>query len=255
MANVRLVREADFENLWQIVQDGDIGLTTLPKDKASLEKRIKLSIHSQLNPPNQFNEVQYYLFVLEDTVTSKIMGTAGILAATGVDEPFYSYRMDSRGLIFCEDLQYRTELCTFFIHPKYRHLHLGRILSLTRLTFIKKNPERFCDEIIAELRGFSDENGISPVWEAIGKRFFNIPYNIADAMTLSHGKQYIRDNMPPHCIPFNLISKKVIKTLKQVHPNTKPALKILQDAGFEFSNYVDIFDGGPTLVLKRELIV
>ena len=33
----------------------------------------------------------------------------------------------------------------------------------------------------------------------------------------------------------------------QVHKNTVPARRLLEQEGFRFENYVDIFDGGPTL--------
>ena len=33
----------------------------------------------------------------------------------------------------------------------------------------------------------------------------------------------------------------------QVHPQTAPARAVLEKEGFRYCNYVDIFDGGPTL--------
>ncbi len=33
----------------------------------------------------------------------------------------------------------------------------------------------------------------------------------------------------------------------QVHPQTAPARAVLEKEGFRYRNYIDIFDGGPTL--------
>jgi len=44
-----------------------------------------------------------------------------------------------------------------------------------------------------------------------------------------------------------LLSEEAQAAIGQVHPKTRPALKLLQREGFSCRGYVDIFDAGPTV--------
>ena len=38
----------------------------------------------------------------------------------------------------------------------------------------------------------------------------------------------------------------------QPHPTGKPALRMLEEEGFYFDRYIDIFDGGPTVIADTD---
>lgn len=46
---------------------------------------------------------------------------------------------------------------------------------------------------------------------------------------------------------YPLLSQEAQDVIGQVHPQTAPARAVLEKEGFRYRNYIDIFDGGPTL--------
>ena len=73
-------------------QGGVIGITTLPNDIDLLKKRLAWSTASfkkNVTSPGH----DYYLFVLEDTESCRVVGTSAIEAQVGFDAPFYSYSL------------------------------------------------------------------------------------------------------------------------------------------------------------------
>jgi len=53
--------------------------------------------------------------------------------------------------------------------------------------------------------------------------------------------------MPKHPIYTDFLSDEARAVIGQVHPQTAPARAVLEKEGFRYRDYVDIFDGGPTL--------
>jgi arginine N-succinyltransferase len=70
----------------------------------------------------------------------------------------------------------------------------------------------------------------------------------ADKLSMITNKQFIHDLMPVHPVYVNMLSIEAKGVIGHAHNSTLPAMKILQREGFHRSNYVDIFDAGPTLV-------
>jgi arginine N-succinyltransferase len=58
--------------------------------------------------------------------------------------------------------------------------------------------------------------------------------------------------MPTCPIYVPLLPKTAQEVIGKVHENTKPALKLLEDEGFQFSGMVDIFEAGPLVQCKIE---
>ena len=54
--------------------------------------------------------------------------------------------------------------------------------SRGRLLFMAAHPERFADSVVTEIVGYSDENGESPFWDAIGRNFFDLNYSDAERL-------------------------------------------------------------------------
>lgn len=123
----RSARESDLDAIHQLAQSSGVGLTTFPKNKEILKKRLHLAAQSfkkELNEP----QYEYYLFVLENTKHKEIIGISGIEARIGYESPFYSYKISKRSnfchvlnirsdydvLNLVNDNQGRSELCTLF---------------------------------------------------------------------------------------------------------------------------------------------
>lgn len=53
--------------------------------------------------------------------------------------------------------------------------------------------------------------------------------------------------MPKHPLYIDFLSDEARAVIGEVHPQTAPARAVLEKEGFRYLNYVDIFDGGPTL--------
>ncbi|KTD00384.1 arginine N-succinyltransferase [Fluoribacter gormanii] len=251
---------ADLDAIHHLAEESGVGITTLSKDKEILAKRILWSSDSfkkNIEKPNN----EYYLFVLENPKSKKIIGVSGIESCTGHEAPFYSYKISKRTRIcrslnirsdyevlsLVNDNQGRSEICTLFLEPKYRKNKNGLLLSKARFLFIAQHPQRFASTVIAEMRGISDANGISPFWDNVGSHFFHMSFADADRLTLATDKQFIADLMPRNPIYIKLLSPEAQAVIGESHPSTQAAMKILLKEGFRYNKYVDIFDAGPTL--------
>lgn len=260
MMLLRTIRSSDFSSIEYLAQSSGVGMTTLAKDKALLEKRVQWSLDSyqkDLKKPDH----EYYLFVLEDLETNKIIGISGIESQVGYAVPFYSYKISKRTRI-CKSLNIRndyevlslvndhqgtSEICSLFLAPEYRKNNNGLLLSKARFLFMAEHPHRFAPTVIAELRGVSDEKGNSPFWDHVGAHFFHMPFSRADQLTLSTDKQFIADLMPRSPIYVQLLAQEAKAVIGLPHSSTVPAMNILLKEGFRYNNYVDIFDAGPTI--------
>lgn len=263
----RSVRKADLNAVYRLAKHSGIGMTTLPKDKEVLERRLEWACASFQKAVNQ-PVSEYYLFVLEDPATGKIIGTSAIEAAIGHDLPFYSYkvlkrtrisyslniRSDYEILSLVNDNQGRSEICTLFLEPEYRHNNNGLLLSRARFLFMAHYPARFASTVIAEMRGISDEEGHSPFWDNVGRHFFHMPFPEADRLTISTNKQFIADLMPRNPIYVKLLAPEAQAVIGKPHQSTVPAMNILMREGFRYNAYVDIFDAGPTIEAPRDQI-
>ncbi|MEH6811590.1 MAG: arginine N-succinyltransferase [Motiliproteus sp.] len=260
---IRPITPNDLDTLATIAKQSGPGFTSLPHNPELLEQRIERSISSLKQEVSIAGE-QSYLFVLEDTEQQKVIGTCGIEAAVGTRDPWYHYRIGTivhasrelqvhnrfKTLYLCNDYTGHSEVCTLYLDPEYRHSKNGTLLSKSRFMFMAEYPERFNHRVIAEMRGVSNDSGVSPFWEGLGKRFFSMEFSEADYLTGIGNKSFIAELMPKHSIYIHLLPPSAQSVIGQVHTNTQPARKILEDEGFRFEGYIDIFDGGPTLVSK-----
>ena len=256
----RCALESDIDAINSLAKSSGIGMTTLPKDKKLLFKRILWSLESyqkEVDKPN----CEYYLFVLEDLANRKIIGTSAIEARVGHHIPSYSYKVSKRTRI-CHSLDIRndyevlslvndnqghSEICTLFLTPEYRKNNNGLLLSKARFLFMANTPQRFATTVIAELRGVCKDQGQSPFWTHVGEHFFHMPFAEADKLTLATNKQFIADLVPRNPIYVSLLPKEAQEVIGHPHASTRPAMKILLKEGFRYNKYVDIFDAGPTI--------
>src|SRR5205823_2395381 len=94
MVVIRPVAAADLDGLVELASLAGVGLTTLPKDRELLTKRIRKSLDSfQTQADHPAGEA--YLFVMEDLAAQRIVGACGIVSKVGGFQPFYSYKIES----------------------------------------------------------------------------------------------------------------------------------------------------------------
>jgi arginine N-succinyltransferase len=92
-----------------------------------------------------------------------------------------------------------------------------------------------------------DDSRNSPFWDALAGKFFDMTFPEADEFNAVHGTKFITDLMPRTPIYVVLLSDAAKAVIGQPHPSGRPALRMLEQEGFYFERYVDIFDGGPTV--------
>lgn len=257
----------DLDALFELASAAGGGLTTLPASKEALEPRIENSISSfaaEISTPGD----EYYFLVLEDMETNKVIGTSAVVAAVGLSQPFYNYRLlkmtqvsskpqmkvDADLLILSNDYAGASEMATLYLHPDYRGSATGRMLSKSRYLLMAAYPERFSDTVMAELRGWVDEEGASPFWEAVARPFFNMDFAEADRINSMGNQQFIADLMPKYPIYTNLLPAAVRDGIGVPHRNSAAALNILEGEGFRYRGAVDIFDAGPCVEVQRDQI-
>jgi len=264
MMLIRPVSMDDLDALFDLANQAQFGLTTLPKDREYLRKRIRASQRGFERVDDDDPRGESYLFVLEDLEQRRVIGTSGILSKVGGFEPFYMYEIKTeRKVSKDEDMNVNvdvripylslvkqhdgpTEIGSLYLSPEYWGLGLGRLLSLCRFLFLAEYPGRFESEVIAEMRGVINGQGESPLWNAIGQHFFQQSFPQAESLTVK-SKKFIAELMPEIPIYIPLLPTEAQQVIGEVHENTKPALAMLQKEGFEYRNFVDIFDGGPAI--------
>ena len=257
---IRPVREADLDAIFGLALATGGGFTNLPPDRRSLNARIAASV-AALDKFVVQPGAEYYMLVLEDVSTGKILGTNALFGGIGLDWPFYSLRLSSlthRSVALDRSVRIQTleltsefdgasEVGGLFLCQQARGLGVGRLLAGSRYLFIAAHRERFGERVIAELRGYWDREGQSPFWNAVGRHFFDLDYLEADRFGAVHGNQFIVDLMPRGPIYVPLLPLDAQRAIGRPHVDGEAALAMLKAQGFRYDGYVDIFDAGPTV--------
>lgn len=266
MLIIRPIQLEDLDQLVGLVRQVGHGLTTLPKDPDLLRGRVLDSEHSFARIGEK-PRGETYFFVMEDLRNGKLAGTCAVASKVGGFEPFYAYKIETAAhesdvllvkkrvpfLKLVAEHNGPCEIGSLFLAPEYRKGGNGRFLSLTRFLFIAERPNRFDPTVIAEMRGVIDDEGRSPFWEAIGRHFFAVEFPNADYLSMVN-KKFIADLMPTHPIYIPLLPAEARAVIGQVHEQTRPALRILEEEGFRFAEMIDIFDGGPIVSCPRDQV-
>ena len=145
------------------------------------------------------------------------------------------------------DFDGETEIGGLFVDPAARGTGVGGLTARARYLFIAAHRDWFRGRVIAELRGYQDDDGRSPVWEALGRHFYEMDFHEADRTGALDG-QFIADLGPRYPIYRSLLPADAQAALGRPHDDGRPAYDMLIAEGFRADGYVDIFDGGPTLV-------
>lgn len=264
MLVVRPAGPADFDALMELAVLSGPGFTSLPEDEATLRERLEISRDSfggALSPLEC-----WYTLMLEDAETGEIDGVCGVKAAVGLKRPFFSFRVvtlaqysqalglrfDHRALVLVNECAGWTEVGSLFLKSHKRQGGAGRLLAQSRYLLIGSEPHRFAEQVLAELRGWFDEDGSCPFWEHVSSKFFRIPFADADRMSASTDGQFILDLAPRHAIYTELLPEPARQVIGCVHRDGEAAKALLEREGFRATGLIDIFDAGPTMACPRD---
>jgi arginine N-succinyltransferase len=243
------------------------GFTNLPADRQSLSRKLERSEAAWTNEGDALEDEQFVL-VLERPETGEIRGTCQMMTKVGQQWPFYSYRLTTltqhsqeldrtvraEMLSLVTDLEGCSDVGGLFLHPNERAGGLGLLLARSRYLFIAMHRARFADRVIAELRGVQDERGGSPFWDGVAGRFFGMSFQEADYFNAIKGNQFIADLMPKHPVYIAMLSESAKSAIGVPHPSGRAAMRMLEAEGFGYQGYVDIFDGGPTMIAETDKV-
>ncbi|WP_210398032.1 arginine N-succinyltransferase [Motiliproteus sediminis] len=258
MLSVRPVNFADIQDLERLAVISGGRLTTLPANRDHLSELIG-GTQQSLRKAVRRAEGESYHFVLEQD--GQVIGVAGIESAVGLGAPFYSYRIDEvvhassdlqihnriPALHLCQDYTGCSRLYTLFIDGEHRTPESLHLLSRARMLFMAQFPERFAARTLVELQGSIDDNGNSPFWDCLGRHFFSMEFDRANYLTGINAKSFIADLMPHYPVYVPLLTPAAQACLGEPRPDVEEVMALLEDEGFNYRGYVDIFDAGPTL--------
>ena len=264
---IRAATPADLQHIYEMAKRTGGGFTNLPPDRKALTAKLERSAEGFARAGDDVGN-DLFVFVLENTATGEVRGTCQIFSAVGLKWPFYSYRIgaltqhsEELGRTFradilnlSTDLEGASEVGGLFLHPGERAGGLGMLIARSRYLFIRNHRARFADRTLAELRGVIDEAGGSPFWDGVAGRFFGMSFQDADEFNGKFGNQFIADLMPKHPVYIAMLSEVARHVIGVPHPSGRAAMRMLENEGFAWENYIDIFDGGPTMTVRTDQI-
>ncbi len=264
---IRPANMGDLQPIYEMAKRTGGGFTNLPPDKKALFAKLERSA-AGFDRVGDVVADDLYVFVLQNTLTGEVRGTCQIFGNVGQKWPFYSYRIGALTqhsvelertfradiLNLSTDLEGATEVGGLFLHPGERAGGLGMLIARSRYLFIRNHRQRFADRTIAELRGVIDEAGGSPFWDGVAGRFFGMSFQEADEFNAKFGNQFIADLMPKHPVYIAMLPESAKTVIGVPHPSGRAAMRMLENEGFAWENYIDIFDGGPTMTARTDQI-
>jgi arginine N-succinyltransferase len=250
---IRSVALEDLPALLYLAQNIGYGVTHLPSDVDLLAEKIQTALQNK----------SLYFFVMEELNKHQVIGCCGIISFENNSHPFYNYKITQKlyhseslhidhanhFLQLVNDYQGLSEFGMLALLPEYQHHHYGKFLSRSRLLFLADNQHRVSNKIITQIRGQVDENGHSAFWDAIGKQFIDLSFLEVDHLMAKNEDRFIGELLPDVPLALELLPMKVRELIGKPHPNSAPAMALLQKEGFTFENYINIFEGGPCLEL------
>lgn len=211
-----------------------------------------------------------FMFTLEDTDSGTCLGTSQLIARMGgPGNPNTSLKLEKREK-FSTVLQTGTshmvarlhldetgptEIGGLILQPSARgsRHRLGQFLSFVRFHFMGLHRELFADRVLAEMMARITPDGVSLLWEYLGRRFVPLSYNEADRFC-QYSREFIVSLFPREDIYLSLLPPEARSVVAEVGPETVPARRLLEKLGFSHKGFVDPFDGGPFLDAQTDEI-
>jgi len=263
MLFIRPSKLSDLEALLLLSAQVGGGMTSMPTCEASWRRKLQSS--EQAFSDHAAPQSCYFL-VLEDSSNGNIVGTTAIYTGLGLTQPFYSYQRRaitrqsdslktkhcSESLHLVEHFKGATEVGSLFLLPEYRLPGIGQMLARARYLLMSDAKTRFSKQVMAELRGVVNNDNKSPLWDALGSKFFNMEFQAAVNVVATQGSTFITELLPKQPIYVELLPKSARDTLSKPNVQSAPALRMLEKEGFLHSGFIDLFDGGPSVEAQLE---
>ncbi len=261
---VRPVAARDLPQMMTLIGALGSGMTTMPSNPDALAAKIDRSEQSFAGRAK--SDLQYVL-VLEDD-EGRLLGASAVYPRIGDSHGFFSYKLtrlvqrskllerraDLELLTLNNDYTGATEVGSLAVAPSQRGSGAGRLMARARYMLMASFPHLFAETVIAEMRGWQDENSRSPFWDAIGARFFDLPFEEADRLSAVEGVGFIAELMPKHPIYTALLPDAARAAIGKPHRESAKAMAMLLAEDFRYDGHVDVFDGGPQIYIARDKI-
>jgi arginine N-succinyltransferase len=262
---VRPVEITDLAQLEALVRRGSHRVHTLPRGRAALSALVERSVASFGRAAHRPG-AERYTFVLEDG-HGAIAGTATLVAQAGDGGGYLAFRKDMMHqysedpavrvdvamLRLCTDLSSHSQLAGFYAPDPALDRTQKALLARARLLYAALAPRRCADEFFAALPGPLAGTRGSPFWNAVGRKFFDMDVEAAEAL-LEGNRDAARivGLMPHHPVYVGLLPSAARAAIAASDPDAAPSLGPLWREGFKTAGYVDICDGGPVLRAARQ---
>jgi arginine N-succinyltransferase len=258
-----LLREAQLKDVQDLIALSNTpGMFNMPNSEKAMKERIELSLRCFKGLEKTLSKTKY-VFVAEDLKTHKVIATSMIAGQHGNEyapHHFFKIGIERRfspaiqtgfihgTLTLKTQTNGPSELGALVVDARYRDLpsKVGKQIFFSRFLYLAKHPEKFKNEILAELLPPLNRKGNSPLWEAIGRRFTQLDYWEADRLSYQH-KDFIFDLFPQGKIYTTFLSADARSSIGKVGAATEPVLHLLEKMGFTYRDEIDPFDGGPHL--------
>ncbi len=192
---MRAAGSGDLEEFKQLREIAGPGFTSLMLDDAAMAERLALSEQSFAVTGNAPGAERYFI-ALEHIESGALARCCGVKATIGTIPPFFNFRLfheaqssavaerrfDLGVLIGVNDFTGCTEVGTLFVRPEHRAAGVGRALAQSRYMLMAAAPHRFNERVVSELRGVVSADGLSPVWEGVGRHFLRMAFSEADRL-------------------------------------------------------------------------
>jgi len=225
----------DVDAILGFTANGVQGLTNVPRTRERVEEQLQETVDT-ISGKEGANRL---IFVVERD--GKVLGISGIIVRVGIEAPFYNFKrnhhsgratnpvlaVDYDTLQITTDFNGYTEVASLFMGPEGRGTGLARLLSMGRFGYIRNNRDQFADGVMAEILGWTDENGNSPFWQHLTSRFIHMDFDNADKLS-TVDKRFIVDLLPGIPIMLNLLPDIVTKCTGKPHASSARAMKMLQ---------------------------
>ena len=207
------------------------------------------------------------MFVLEDPKAKIIRGTCQVFGQVGVVQPFYCYHLSTltqtspelgktfrnQMLSLTTDLEGSSEVGGLFLHPEMRAGGWGSLLARSRYLFIKQHRARFGDRIA---RRASRSHGRGRQRAVLGwARRPLLRHDLPGGRRVQRRPRHAIHRRPDAQDPDLRVAadrERARRSWASRIRRGRAALRMLEEEGFVFDRYIDIFDGGPTVTAQTD---
>ena len=239
----------------------------------------------ELSDPSEHQADDQWLVAvpMAAALQSTAMGCIRVRRNIGLDQPRYWYHVGcvvhaapdlglfhrQRTLLIGNDYTGCTELTDIATHD--RKLDISQRRMLTRLLvrsallllhrdhllpFSEANPSLPAptNKIIAGLPGLSDDLGIAPFWQGLGRHFYAGDIRLAQARFGALWLTHVAALLPRHPLVASLLNESAQAAIGCVHPDAAVLQDALTELGLRAGEHVNLYDAGPVFEGDLELL-